>query len=90
MSAAQPIMIVITPETVLDVYLEYGMPQGMYDSLSAAMDSQAKESLARFTILGLNELNGKVSLEAALYSIMLTLVETSKSNFDNGIYASKG
>lgn len=74
MSATQPIMLVITPETVLDLYLEYGMPQDLYDHLSEAMDVRDKEVLALITILVLNELNDKLPLEEALALILIFLL----------------
>lgn len=74
MRATQPIMLVITPETVLDLYLEYGMPQGLYDQLLEVMDVRDKEVLALITILVLNELNDKLPLEEALALILIFLL----------------
>lgn len=78
MRATQPIVLVITPETILDVYLEYGMSQSLYDELSAKMGDSAKEALYYLTISGLDKLNGKMPLSEALYLIMLALVKASK------------
>lgn len=80
MSATQPIMLVITPETVLDLYLEYGMPQDLYDHLSEAMDAQAKAALAGLTIAVLNELNGMLPLNEALALIIIAVLNELNGN----------
>lgn len=81
MSTTQPLAIVLTPETILDLYLEYGMPQGVYDQLSKVMDATDKESLVQITLIGLDELSGKMSLEMALCSIMLAVFDLSNADF---------
>lgn len=74
----KPILLVITPETILDLYLECGMPQELYYELLANMDNRAKEALTYLTLAGLGKLNGKASLGEALYMILSTLVKASK------------
>lgn len=74
----QPVVLVLSPETVLDLYLEYGMPQELYYELLANMDNRAKEALTYLTLAGLGKLNGKASLGEALYMILSTLVKASK------------
>lgn len=79
----QPVVLALSPETVLDLHLEYGMPQELYDELSTIMDADAKKALCHFTLVGLHELNGKVGLGDALYMIISTLVEASKKYSNN-------
>lgn len=75
MNNEQPIVVILSPETILDVFLEHGnMPEEAYEALNKLMSIEEKSVLAELTRIGLKKLEGKVPLEVALKAIFATIL----------------
>ena len=75
MNNEQPIVVVLSPETILDVFLEHGnMPEPVYEALNKLMRIEEKSVLAELAGIGLEKLNGKMPLEQALNTILDTIL----------------
>lgn len=75
MNNEQPIVVILSPETILDVFLEHGnMPEEAYEALNKLMSIEEKSVLAELTHIGLESLNDKMPLEDALKAIFATIL----------------
>lgn len=75
MNDYHPIVVILSPETILDVFLEHGnMPEMSYEGLKSMLSIEEKSMLTELTGIGLETLNGKMPLEQALNIILATIL----------------
>ena len=69
--------VIITAENILDVYLEFGMPEEFYNLLTEKCTPEAKKIIYNLTGEGLKHLQGSgLSVENAFWVIFAAIVDT--------------
>jgi len=73
--------VIITAENILDVYLEFGMPEELYNLLTERATPEAKQIIHNLTLEGLKHLQGsglsvenpfQVVFAAIFYTVMVS------------------
>lgn len=68
--------VIVAPETILDLYLEFGMPEDLYKHLSAILNESEKLAIAELTLESLEFLSGEgLSLERALFTTFQAIIK---------------
>ena len=69
--------VIITEENILDVYLEFGMPEELYNLLTERATPEAKQIIHNLTLEGLKHLQDKhLPIEQALQVVFAAIVDT--------------
>ncbi len=68
--------VIFTAENILDVYLEFGMPEELYNLLVEKCAPEDKKILHNLTLEGLKYLQGKhLPIEQALQVVFAAILE---------------
>ncbi len=68
--------VIITEENILDVYLEFGMPEELYNLLTERATPEAKQIIHNLTLEGLKHLQGSgLSVENAFQVIFAAIFD---------------
>jgi hypothetical protein len=68
--------VIITEENILDVYLEFGMPEEFYNLLTERATPEAKQIIHNLTVDGLEHLQGSgLSVENAFQVIFAAIFD---------------
>jgi len=70
-------LVIITEENILDVYLEFGMPEELYNLLTESATPEAKQIIHNLTLEGLKYLQDSgLSVENAFQVIFAAIFDT--------------
>jgi hypothetical protein len=68
--------VILTKENILDVYLEFGMPEELYNLLTERATPEAKQIIHKLTVDGLEHLQDKhLPIEQALQVVFAAIVD---------------